>query len=176
VELLKEIAPPVMRAAVLFNPDTAANAPSFVQPAKVAGSSLTVAVASAPVRTSTEVERAIAEFAQQPAGALIIVPDPFTAARRDLIVAAAARYRLPLITPFRHYTTAGGLASYGINTGGEYRRAATYIDRILRGEKPAELPVQAPTKFELMINLKTAKALALDVPATLLARANEVIE
>jgi ABC-type uncharacterized transport system substrate-binding protein len=176
VELLKEIAPALTRAAILFNPETAANAPSFVQFAQAAGSMVRVSTIPTPIRANAEIERSIAELAQQPGSGLVIVPDAFTAARYKLIVAATTHHRLPLIVPFRYFTTAGGLASYGINISGEYRRAAAYIDRILRGEKPAELPVQAPTKFELVINLKTAKALGLEVPPTLLARADEVIE
>ena len=176
VEVLKEIAPRITRAAILFNPRTAANAPSFVKPAESAGSSLGVSVVEAPALDNAEIERVTTEFAQQPGGGLIIVPDPFTSTRRDLIVAIAARHRLPLITPFRYFTTAGAILSYGVNVVGEHRRAAIYLDRILRGEKPADLPVQAPVKFELVINLKTAKALGLDVPPTLLARADEVIE
>ena len=176
VDLLKEIAPHVMRAAILFNPTTAANASSFVKPAERAGLSLGVSVVEAPVLANAEIERVISEFAQQPGGGLIIVPDPYTSARRALIVAIAARHRLPLITPFRYFTTEGAILSYGVNVVGEHRRAATYLDRILGGEKPADLPVQAPTRFELVINLKTAKALGLEVPPTLLARADEVIE
>jgi putative ABC transport system substrate-binding protein len=176
VELLKEITLRLTRAALLFNPDTAPNAPSFVEPAQAAGTSLGVSVIPTPIRTNAEIERTIVDFANEPGGGLILVPDAFTAARRDLIVTATASHHLPLITPFRYFTTAGGLASYGVNAAGEHRRAAVYIDRILRGERPANLPVQAPTKIELVINLKTAKALGLEVPPTLLARADEVIE
>ncbi|HEY5130394.1 MAG TPA: ABC transporter substrate-binding protein, partial [Bradyrhizobium sp.] len=158
------------------NPDTAANAPSFVQPAGAAGSALLVSVISAPVRTDAEIERAISNFAQLPGGGVIILPDPYAIERRQLIVAAAMRHHLPVITPFREFTTAGAIASYGVDIISEDRRAASYVDRILRGEKPAELPVQEPTKFELVINLKTAKALGIDVSLQLQQRADEVIE
>jgi putative ABC transport system substrate-binding protein len=143
VELLKEIFPTLTRVAVVFNPDTAANAQSFVEPAEVAGSSLAVSVKSAPVRSEIELERTISEFAQ-PASGLIAIPDPFTLARIELIVAATARHRLPLVTPFREFTARGAVLSYGINQADEFRRVATYIDRVLRGEKPSDLPVQAP--------------------------------
>src|ERR1035437_5297800 len=175
VELLKEIEPRTTRV-LLFNPDTAANAPSFVQPADAAGSALLVSVISAPVRTDSEIERAIADFAQLPGGGVVILPDPYAIKRRQLIVAATMRHHLPVITPFREFTTAGAVVSYGVDIINEFRRAASYVDRILRGEKPAELPVQAPTKFELVINLQTAKELGLTIPPTLLARADEVIE
>jgi putative ABC transport system substrate-binding protein len=176
VELLKEIEPRTTRVVLLFNPDTAANAPSFVQPADAAGSALLVSVISAPVRTDAEIERAIADFAQQPGGGVVILPDPYAIERRQLIVAATMRHHLPAITPFREFTTAGAIASYGVDIISEDRRAASYVDRILRGEKPAELPVQEPTKFELVINLKTAKALGIAVPPQIVARADEVIE
>jgi putative ABC transport system substrate-binding protein len=176
VELLKEIEPRTTRVVLLFNPDTAANAPSFVQPADAAGSALLVSVISTPVRTDAEIERVIADFAQQPGGGVVILPDPYAIERRQLIVAATMRYHLPVITPFREFTTAGAVASYGVDVINEFHRAASYVDRILRGEKPAELPVQEPTKFELVINLKTAKALGITVPPQIVARADEVIE
>jgi putative ABC transport system substrate-binding protein len=176
VELLKEIAPLATRAALVFNPDTAANALAFVQSAEVGGRSWGVSVTTAPVRSDIEVESVLSDFAQQPANGIILVPDPFTFSRIDLLVAATARHSLPLITPFREYTARGAVLSYGVNQADEFRRTAGYIDRVLRGEKPADLPVQAPTKFALTVNLKTAKTLGLDVPATLLARADEVIE
>jgi ABC-type uncharacterized transport system substrate-binding protein len=122
-----------------------------------------------------EIERALERFAQEPNGSLIVTAGS-TAIRRDLIIALAARHRLPAVYAFRYHATSGGLISYGPNTVDPYRRAAGYVDRILKGEKPAELPVQNPTKYELVINLKTAKALGLEVPPMLLARADEVIE
>jgi putative ABC transport system substrate-binding protein len=128
------------------------------------------------VRDAGEIERAIAAFARFANGGLIVTASGLGAAHRKLIVALAARHRLPAVYSLRYYATSGGLISYGPDTNEPYRRAATYIDRILKGEKPADLPVQAPTKYETVINLKTAKALGLEIPPTLLARADEVIE
>jgi ABC-type uncharacterized transport system substrate-binding protein len=176
VELLKEIMPTVTGAAILVNPETAPNASSFLQFAEAAGSTLGISTIPTRVRAEADIERSIAALEQQSGTGLIIVPDAFAAARYRLIVTATTRHRIPLIAPFHYFMTAGGLASYGPNARGEHRRAAAYIDRILRGEKPSELPVQAPVKFELVINLKTAKALGFEVPPTLLARADEVIE
>ena len=122
------------------------------------------------------IERGLSAFARDPNGGLIVVPNPGTSIHRELIIAQAARHRLPAAYPYRYFVTAGGLISYGTDNLDLWRRAAGYIDRILKGEKPADLPVQQPTKFELVINLRTAKALGLDVPPTLLARADEVIE
>ena len=128
------------------------------------------------VRDGGEIERAIAAFAGSANGGLIITASALAVAHRKLIIALAARHRLPAVYPFRYYATSGGLISYGPDTTDPFRRAADYVDRILKGEKPADLPVQAPTKYELVINLKTARTLGLDVPPTLLARADEVIE
>ena len=128
------------------------------------------------VRDAGEIERAIAAFARAPNGGLIVTASPAAIAHRELIIALAARHRLPAVYPYRFFVTGGGLISYGPDQVDQYRRAAGYVDRILKGEKPADLPVQAPTKYELVINLKTAKALGLEVPPTLLARADEVIE
>ena len=128
------------------------------------------------VRHAAEVERAIDDFAREPNGGLIVLPSQIATNHRDLIISRAAQHRLPAVYPFRVFPVSGGLVSYGIDTVDMFRRAAGYVDRILKGEKPADLPVQAPTKYELAINLKTAKALGLDVPPTLLARADEVIE
>ena len=128
------------------------------------------------VRDANEIERAIAAFAGSANGGLIVTSSALAVAHRKLIVALAARHRLPAVYPFRYFATGGGLISYGPDTTDPFRRAASYVDRILKGEKPADLPVQAPTKYELVINLKTAKALGLEVPPTLLARADEVIE
>jgi putative tryptophan/tyrosine transport system substrate-binding protein len=176
VELLKEIMPTVTGAAIMVNPETAPNASSFLQFAQAAGSTLGIPTIPTLVHAEADIERSIAALEQRSGTGLIIVPDAFAAARYRLIVTATTRHRLPLIAPFHYFTTAGGLASYGPNARGEHRRAAAYIDRILRGDKPADLPVQAATKFELVINLKTAKALGLEIPPTLLARADEVIE
>jgi ABC-type uncharacterized transport system substrate-binding protein len=176
VQLLNEIEPRVTRVALLFNPNTAANAPSFVPSANAAGAALRISVTPTPVDTEPEIERAIAAFAQQPGGGVVILPDPYALARRKPIVAATMRHHLPMITPFPDFTVDGAVISYGIDIIGEYRRAASYVDRILRGKKPADLPVQLPTKYQLIINLKTAKAIGLTVPPSLLARADEVIE
>jgi putative ABC transport system substrate-binding protein len=153
LELLKEVSPRVSGAAVLRDPG--------VPPA---------------VRDANEIERAVAAFAQLPNGGLIVLTGGAVLVHRDLIITLAARHRLPAVYPFRYYVADGGLISYGPDTIDPYRRAAGYVDRILKGEKPGDLPVQAPTKYELVINLKTAKALDLTVPPTLLARADEVIE
>jgi putative tryptophan/tyrosine transport system substrate-binding protein len=135
-----------------------------------------VQVIAADPHDATEIERAIGTLARESNAALIVLPGVFTAVHRDAIVALAARHRLPAVYPYRYHVTGGGLISYGVETVDLYRRAASYVDRILKGEKPADLPVQAPTRFELVINLKTAKALGLDVPPMLVARADEVIE
>jgi putative ABC transport system substrate-binding protein len=128
------------------------------------------------LRDAGDIERAVAAFARESNGGLILTSSAFATVHRELIIALAAQYRLPAIYPFRYHVTGGGLISYGPDNIDQYRLAAGYIDRILKGDKPADLPVQAPTKYELAINLKTAKALGLDVPATVLARADEVIE
>ena len=138
--------------------------------------SLGVEVSPINVRDADEIERAVAAFAAGPNGGLIVLGSPPTAVHRDLIVALAARHQLPAVYTFRYFVAGGGLISYGPDPIDQYRRAAGYVDRILKGEKPADLPVQAPTKYELVINLKTANALGLDVPPSLLARADEVIE
>ena len=176
LELLKEIAPRVERVAIVFNPATATYFEYFLNPFKAAAASFRVEAITAPVRNMSELESVIAEQARQPNSGLIVMADPFMAARRVEVTSLAARFRLPAISPYRFYTEAGGLVSYGNDVTDSFRRAATYADRILKGAKPSELPVQAPVKFELAINLKTAKALGLDVPMLLQQRADEVIE
>jgi putative ABC transport system substrate-binding protein len=175
LEMLTEITPAMTRALVILLPEVTANV-EFVRAAQAAGPTYKVAVSSAGVRDAADIERAVTAFAGEPNGGLVVLPNPVTATHRTLIVELAIRHRLPSIGAFRYLVASGGLASYGIDVLDVYRRAAGYVDRILRGEKPADLPVQAPTKYELVINLKTAKALGLDVPPTLLARADEVIE
>jgi putative ABC transport system substrate-binding protein len=133
-------------------------------------------VTAAAARDGTDIEQAIDQFAREPNGGLIVLPNPVTEGNRGLIVAMAARHRLPTVSAFRSVVAAGGLASYGIDLPDQFRQAAAYADRILRGEKPADLPVQQPTKFDLVINLKTAHALGIEVPPTLVALADEVIE
>jgi putative tryptophan/tyrosine transport system substrate-binding protein len=175
LELLKQIAPGLKRAAVLRD----ARIPTGIAPLAVLFSvapSLGMVVSPLDVRDPGEIERGIATFASGSDGGLILTPSAAGIRNRELIIALAARHRLPAIYPYRIFVTVGGLMSYGIDTIDGFRRAAGYVDRILRGEKPADLPVQQPTKFELAINLKTAKALGLEIPPTLLARADEVIE
>ena len=175
LELLKEIAPGLTRAIVLWDPAIAAGIGQFAIIQSVATSA---GVDLKPVNLSDagEVERAITTFAGVPNGGLIVTAGALSTVRRDLIIALAARHKLPAIYFERHFVAAGGLMSYGANFADQYRKAATYVDRILKGEKPADLPVQAPTKYELVINLKTAKALGLTIPPSVLARAGEVIE
>ena len=176
LELLKEIAPRVNRVAFLFNPATAPYAEYYLNPFKAAAASFAVEAIAAPVRDTSELESVIAAQAREPNGGLIVMPDTFMNAHRAEITSLAARYRLPAVYPFRFFAEVGGLLSYGNDQIDNFRRAATYADRILKGAKPSELPVQAPVKFELVINLKTAKALGLDVPSHLQQRADEVIE
>jgi len=175
LELLKELAPGVTRVAVLRDPGTASGIGQFAAIQSVAPG-LRVELSPADVRDAAEIERDITAFAGTSGNGLIVTGSPSAAAHRELIAALAARYKLPAVYAFRFYVTAGGLISYGPDTIDQYRSGASYVGRILKGEKPADLPVQAPTKYELVINLKTAKALGLTVPPTLLARADEVIE
>jgi putative tryptophan/tyrosine transport system substrate-binding protein len=175
LELLKEIAPQLKRAAVLRD---AAIASGIGQLAVIqaAAPSFGVEVRPVGVRDADGIERAVTAFARSSNGGLIVAASTLAAVHRKLIIALAARHRLPAVYSFRYYATSGGLISYGPDSTDQFRRAASYVDRILKGEKPADLPVQAPTKYELAINLKTAKALGIEVPPTLLARADEVIE
>ena len=176
LELLKEIAPGIRRMTFMFSPPTAPWVPLFLRELGAAPASLAVELSETPVHDEAEIKAAITAFAREPGGGLIISPDPFMNTHRGLVMALARQYRLPAIHGFRQHVTDGALMSYGPDTADIVRRSASYVDRILKGEKPADLPVQAPTKYELVINLKTAKALGLDVPPTLLARADEVIE
>jgi putative tryptophan/tyrosine transport system substrate-binding protein len=175
LELLKEIAPGVTRAAVLRDPAIASGIGQFGAVQAVAPS-LGVELSPVDVRDAGEIERAVTAFARGSNGGLIVTGSAAAVVHRELIATLAARYRLPAVYPGRYSVTAGGLISYGPDLVDQYRRAAVYVDRILNGEKPADLPVQAPTKYELVINLKTAKALGLTVPPSLLARADEVIQ
>ena len=175
LEMLKEVAPQITRVAVLFNPEQIPQA-GMLRAVEAVAPSVGVQLTAAAVRDAAEIERAIDQFAREPNGGLIVLPSGPTIVHRDLILALAARYRLPAAYQYRQFVTAGGLMSYGNDLADQYRQAASYVDRILRGEKAGDLPVQAPTKFELVINLKTAKALGLEMPPTLLARADEVIE
>ena len=176
LELLREIAPGVVRCTAMYNPLTAPNAAMFLTPMQSAAQAMHVEQRHSPVHDEQEIERVIAEAAREPRGGLIVLPDNFLYAHRQSIVTLAERHALPAIYYHRNFAEVGGLMAYTIERVDLFRRAATYVDRILQGAKPAELPVQMPTVFELVINLKTAKALGLTIPPTLLARADEVIE
>jgi putative ABC transport system substrate-binding protein len=177
LEILKELAPGVVRVGLLFNPQTSPGGGSFYsRPIEAAAAAFAMRPIPMPLRNATDIEPAVAEFARHSNSGLVIVSDSFMNVHREQIMGLAARHRLPAIYPFRYFATAGGLVSYGVDRDDSYRRVATYVDRILRGAKPADLPVEAPTKFELVINLKTAKALGLEVPLHLQQRADEVIE
>jgi putative ABC transport system substrate-binding protein len=166
LEMLKEAAPGVSRAILMFNPNTAPHYYDYLRLFEAMPRSIAVDVRAAPVRDATELEQAIAKYGREPGGGLMVAPDGFT----------TQQHRLPAIYALRTFVAQGALMSYGPDAYDVLRRSASYVDRILKGEKPADLPVQAPTKYELVINLKTAKALGLDIPATLLVRADEVIE
>jgi putative ABC transport system substrate-binding protein len=178
IEMLKEIVPRVIHAAFLFNPDTAPYFAFYQQPFDAAARSNGVEPIATPVHTAADIECVFESLGGRSDIGLVLPPDIFTALKTNLalITSLAARYHVPTIYPYRHMVAAGGLISYGIDNTDLYRRVPTYIDRILKGAKPADLPVQLPTKFELAINLKTVKALGIDIPATLLGRADEVIE
>jgi putative tryptophan/tyrosine transport system substrate-binding protein len=176
VELLKEIAPRVSRVAVLFNPATTPYAPIYLKPFKAAATSLGLQAMEAPVHSVTDLESIVAAESRIPNGGLVVIPDGFLNVHRAEIVELAARYRVPAVYPWRFFPDIGGLLSYGSDQRELFRVAATYIDRILRGAKPSELPVQAPVKYELVVNLRTAKALGLDVPLFFQQRADDVIE
>ena len=173
--MLKEIAPRLTRAALLANPKVTSYQ-YFLRSAEATAPSLGIDLTDSPVQTAADIERAIEELARSANNGLILPPDASTVLHRDLIVALAARHRLPAVYALKTFVAAGGLMSYGTDQNDLFRLAASYVDRILRGDKPAELPVQAPTRFETTVNLKTAKALGLDVPPHLLVAADEVIE
>jgi putative ABC transport system substrate-binding protein len=177
LDLLKQVVPSIGRVAFMFNPDTAPERGSpFLREFKEAAPKYGVEAIAAPVHSPAEIDSVTATLARDHVDGLIAMQDIFTAAQRDVIIAAANRYRLPAIYPFRYFATSGGLMTYGIDGVDNWRKAAVYVDRIFKGANPGELPVQSPTKFELVINLKTAKALNLDIPTTLLATADDVIE
>jgi putative ABC transport system substrate-binding protein len=175
LELLKEVAPQTTRVAMMRDPTVAAG-PGQWGAIQTAAPSFGVELSPIDVRDAGEIEHAVTAFARSPNGGLIVTGGALAALHRDVIIKVAARHRLPAVYAFRYFVTSGGLISYGSDVVSQFRSAAGYVDRILKGEKPADLPVQAPTKYELVINLKTAKALGIEVPATLLARADEVIE
>jgi putative ABC transport system substrate-binding protein len=177
IELLKEIAPGIVRVTAMFNPTTSPGSGLyFLRLAEAAASSLAIELKASPVHDVAEIESIVAAVAREPNSGLFPLPDIFLTVHRDLIIELTARYRVPAIYQYRYFVTSGGLISYGPDVIDQYARAASYVDRILKGEKPADLPVQNPTKYELVINLKTAKALGLDVPWFLQQRANEVLE
>jgi len=174
-ELLKQIAPSVTRVAVLRDPSLGSSTTQFAVIQALAPS-LRMEVTPVDVRDVGEIERAVTAFARGSNGGLIVTSSTKAQIHRELIITLAARHRLPAVYPYRFFITSGGLISYGPDNIDQYRRSASYVDRILRGEKPADLPVQAPSKYELVLNLKTAKALGLTIPETLLATADEVIQ
>jgi putative ABC transport system substrate-binding protein len=176
LEMIKEIAPGVRHIALMFNPDTTPFYPAFLHELEAANKSLAVELSVSPVHDEAEVETAITALAREPGGGLIAAPDAFINNHRRAIMTLTERHRLPAIYGFRQFATEGALISYGPDSADIVRRSAGYVDRILRGERPADLPVQAPTKYELVINLKTAKALGIDVPLHLQQLADEVIE
>jgi putative tryptophan/tyrosine transport system substrate-binding protein len=175
-ELLKEVAPKLTRSATMFDPDVAPHAPFFLRAVEAASRALGMATIAAPVRTDAEVETVVASLGQDGDGALVVIQDAFTTTHRQTIIRAAESHRVPAIYPLRVFADDGGLMAYGDDTAEEFRGAAGYVDLILKGAKPAELPVQEPTKYQLVINLKTAKALGLEIPHNLLVIADEVIE
>jgi putative ABC transport system substrate-binding protein len=175
--MLKDVAPDVTRVAVMFNRRTAPRSGNyFLEGIEAAANQVGVTTIATPVGDPAQIENAFASFAGEPGSAVIVIPDIFTTIHRRLVIAEAAKYRIPAVYPFRYFATDGGLMSYGADLIELYRRAPAYVDRILKGSQPAELPVQGPPKFELVVNLDTAKRLGLTVPRLLLARADEVIE
>src|SRR6202048_28864 len=176
LQLLKEIAPRVKRVAIMFNPDAAPVVMPFSLSAEASAHAIGVETVAIPIPQPANIAEALTKLGHEPGVGLMLLPDIFAATHRKLILELAARYSVPAIYPYRFFVDEGGLLSYGTDPIDQFAQAGTYVDRILRGAKPGELPVQAPTKFELVINLKTAKALGLDPPITLLARTDEVIE
>jgi putative ABC transport system substrate-binding protein len=176
IETLKDIVPRLARVAIVFNPDTAPFADQFVRPIVATTETFKVTPTVVAARDAAGLERMISAFAQGPDGGLLVLPDVSTVNHREEIIAQAGRHRLPAIYPYRLFATSGGLVSYGSDLADVYRRAASFVDRILRGGAPGNIPIEAPTKFELVINLKSAKALQIEVPARLLALADDVIE
>jgi ABC-type uncharacterized transport system substrate-binding protein len=178
IELLLEVAPGLSRAAILFNPETAPHFNYYLRPFEAAARSHAVEPIAASVRTTDDIERVVTNLSEGPVSGLVLMPDIFTSTKRNLehVISLSARYRLPTIYPYRYMAAAGGLISYGIDNTDLWRRSSIYVDRILKGAKPGDLPVQLPTKFELAVNLKTAKTLGLTLSQTLVIRADEVIE
>jgi putative ABC transport system substrate-binding protein len=176
VEVLNEISPSLVRIVIIYNPATAPYFPLFFRWIEAAAASFAVKLIVTPVHDAAEIERVIATAAHESNSSLIVVPSAFMTTHREFIIGAAARHRLPAIYGYGYYAASGGLVSYGFEVRDLFRRAASYVDRILKGATPADLPVQAPTTYQLVINLRTAKALGVEIPPTLVARADEVIE
>ena len=176
LQALKQTAPHVTRVALVFNPQSAPFADLFLRPVEAAAPSFAVTPIAAAVRAADDLDRVFDALAREANGGLMVLPDIGMTNHREALIALAAHHRVPAVYPFRYFAASGGLMSYGTDLAEVFRRAAGYVDRILKGEKPADLPIQSPTKYELVINLKTAKALGLAIPPTLLALANEVIE
>ncbi|MFZ2145177.1 MAG: ABC transporter substrate-binding protein [Xanthobacteraceae bacterium] len=176
LEMLKEVAPRVMRVALIFNPETAPFAELFWRPVEAAAPSFAIVAISAGAPTFADLESMVDKFAREPNGSLMVLPDVSTLNYREALIGLAARHRLPTVYPFRIFAANGGLLSYGTDVNDVFRRVASYVDRLLKGADPGKLPIQSPNKYELVINLKTAKALDLELPPKLLALANEVIE
>jgi putative ABC transport system substrate-binding protein len=177
LQLLKEISPRIVRVALLFNPETApAGGDFFLRSFEAVAPQFGVKPIATQVRDGASLDSAIAALAREPDCGLVVMSDVFTMTHHEAIGSLAARYRVPAVYPFRYFATAGGLISYGIDVIDLFKKAGLYVDRILKGAKPADLPVQAPTKFELVVNLKAARALGISIPSSLLARADEVIE
>jgi len=178
IELLKDIVPHIARAGLMFNPETAPYADYYLRPFLDAARSYGLQSADASVRNAEEIDRVVETFASKPGSTLAIMTDVFLTIRDNLtrIISSAARFRVPIVYPYRFMVAAGGLISYGVDNSDLFRRSASYVDRLLKGANPADLPVQLPTKFELAVNLKTAKSLGLEIPAMVLGRADEVIE
>jgi putative ABC transport system substrate-binding protein len=176
LEVLKEAVPAATRIAIIYNPDTAPYAPMFFPAMQAAAPKMAVALSISPVHSAADIERVIAAAGREPGGGLIVVPDSFLFGQRQLLIELSAKHRVPAIYPLRVFVKDGGLIAYGIERADMFWRAAAYVDRLLRGASPVDLPVQQPTKFELAINLKTAKALGITVPRSTLLSADEVIE
>jgi putative tryptophan/tyrosine transport system substrate-binding protein len=174
--MLRDVTPDMSRVALMFNPETVPYYDVFLRSFERESGSNAIKVMATPVRGAAQIETTIANLSQNPGGALIVAADPFLVVQRDVIMRLAAKHRVPAIYPLRQMVLEGGLMSYGPDTADLFRRAASYVDRILKGEKPAELPAQAPVKFELVVNLKTAKSLGLNIPEHFLQLADEVIE
>jgi putative ABC transport system substrate-binding protein len=176
IEILKQIAPQVARIAVLFDPVTTPNGGLFLSPLRIAASQLGAVATAAPVKTAADIERVIFAYSRKPGGGFVVLPNPVTDVHRKTVLELADRYRLPAVYPYQQYVEDGGLVSYGLDATDVFRRAAEYVDRILRGETPGNLPIQQPTKFELVVNLKTARTLGVTIPPSVLVMADRVIE